>query len=68
MTPVGSIIDTSRVSVVDLTAIKHFVSSVKMKGIADLIHLGRSLMKIKKVRVLTHCPVALLKVPCKGLT
>ena len=31
------------VSVLDLTAIRHFTSSTKMKIVADLIHSGRSL-------------------------
>ena len=35
-------------SVKDLTAIRHFVLSAKMKGAADLIQSGRSLMKMVK--------------------
>jgi len=35
---------------VDLTAIRHFVSSAKMKGITNLIHSVRSLIKMTKSR------------------
>jgi len=38
------------VSVADLTGIRHFVLSAKMKGIADLIHSGRLLMRMTKSR------------------
>jgi len=53
MAPVCGIINVFlnlSVSFVDLTAIRHFVSSAEMKGIANLIHSGRSLIKMMKSR------------------
>jgi len=46
MAPVSGIINIFLMFISISCAIRHFVSSAKMKGIANLIHSGRSLIKM----------------------